>query len=205
VSDQKSIVYYQLEKHLPSNAVHYCLDLWVSYPFIFVVSRERSTKLGDYRYERHQDEHTITVNNNLNRYNFLITYLHEVAHRIVSQPTRRFHKPHGWEWKAEFRRLLSPMMNDLVFPLAVLVPLKRHMRNPKATTQSDPELVKVLRQFDNQESRIYLSDIQAGLPFSFKGRNFKKESVRRTRAVCIEIDTGKKYLISEISEVQPSG
>lgn len=205
MSDQKSIVYYQLEKHLPSNAVHYCLDLWISYPFSFVVNRERSTKLGDYRYDRHQDGHTITVNNNLNRFNFLITYLHEVAHRIVHRQAGRLHKPHGGEWKTEFRKLLSPMMTDLVFPPEVLVALRRHMRNPKATTQSDPELVKALRKFDVENNQTYLSDIHAGLSFSYKGRDFRKEGVRRTRAVCTDVTTGKKYLISEISEVQPLG
>jgi len=202
VSDPKSVVYYQLEKHLPSNAVHYCFDLWNRYRFRFIVNRERRTKLGDYRYEKHRDQHIITVNNNLNQFSFLITYIHEVAHLMVSLKTGKFRKPHGMEWKTAFRESIGPMLSDLVFPPEILKTLTLHMKNPKATTQSDPALVKVLRKFDQNNHRIYLSDIQTGLQFSFKGKNFRKEGVRRTRAVCTHLESGKKYLISEIAEVQ---
>ena len=203
--DPQAVIYYQLEKHLPPNAVHYCFDLWSKYPFRFIISRERSSKLGDYRYEKQKGQHIITVNNNLNPYSFLITYIHEVAHLLVSLRTGKFQKPHGAEWKSQFRDLLTPMMNDLVFPEDVLDRLRKHMKNPKATTHSDPRLLRTLRRYDSGIDTTYLADIEPGYHFSFKGRSFRKEKVRRTRAVCTEIDSGKKFLISEIAEVNRLG
>lgn len=99
---------------------------------------------------------------------------------------------------------MAPMLSDLVFPKDVLLPLKRYMINPKASTGADLFLVREVRKYDQQESSkktTYLSDIKQGSDFLLKGRQFKKENTRRTRILCLELDTGKKYLISGNAEV----
>ena len=193
-----------LTHRVPQNAVQYCWDLWYEDPFHFVIAKSRSSKLGDFRYRVDNKLQKITINHDLNHYQFLITYIHEIAHyRAFKKPGLEI-RPHGIEWKCAFRRLMSPMLSDLVFPKDILLPLKRYMLNPKASTGADLFLAREVRKYDHQETGkkiVYLSDIKPGTDFSLKGRQFKKEATRKTRILCLELHTGKKYLISGNAEV----
>lgn len=194
-----------LKQKIPPNAVQYCWDLWHENPFHFVVTRSRSSKLGDFRYRPDRQMQQITINHDLNPYQFLITYVHEVAHHRAFQHYGRAIKPHGIEWKTTFQKLMSPLLSDLVFPKDVLLPLKKYLVNPKASTGADIFLSREVRKYDLQESNrivTYLSDIKIGDHFTLRGRQFQKESTRRTRILCLEMKTGRKYLISGNAEVE---
>jgi len=192
-------LYRLFEKHVPDNTVHYCYDLWASHKFYLNLKQKRRTKLGDYSYKSSQ--HFITINANLNRYSFLITYLHEVAHLITFKEFDRRVAPHGKQWKKAFALLLQPVTNELVFPGELLPALKKHLANPRATTCSDPGLMRILQSYDPGPDKIYLSDIEPGTNFQLRKRVFVKEKVKRTRSVCREIYSGTKYLISENAEI----
>ncbi len=199
----KNKFYEILPNYIPENAVHYCFDLWVAHPFHFRITKKRQTKLGDYRYDPVRKEHTISVNYNLNQYNFLITYLHEFAHLLTTEKYGRRVDPHGKEWKNAFKETISPVLNSLVFPDELLLVLQKHMSNPKASSQSDPRLVKALRKYDtNYEDQLLLEDIDHGEEFLFKGNTFKKLESRRTRVVCHHLSSGRKYLIPKIAKVE---
>lgn len=190
-----------LAKRVPTAALDYCVALWEEYPFHFKTVKKRATKLGDYCYDRRAQSHTITVNHDLNPYQFLITYVHEVAHRAVHQ---RRQKPHGIYWKMKFQDLMSPLLEPEVFPEDVLEALTRHMRNPKASTAADPALAGILAQYDAERSNLpTLAEVAVGGEFMFRERAFKKLEKKRTRAVCLDISNRKKYLISELAEVKP--
>jgi len=195
-------VYQSLEKHVPANAVHYCFDIWAAHEFGLKVTRKRHTKLGDYRFNRQAGTHRISVNGNLNNFSFLITYLHEVAHLMVKLNHKARTQPHGTEWKSEFGEILAPMMNDLVFPESVLKPLKRHMRNPKASSGADPRLARALRAFDQDNGSYFLSELDLDQNFRFKKKTYLKKEDRRTRALCQEVKTGRNYLIPLVAEVE---
>ncbi|MEX2591811.1 MAG: SprT-like domain-containing protein [Anditalea sp.] len=193
-----------IKQQVPQNAVQYCLDLWHEDPFHFILAKSRSSKLGDFRYRMDRNIQQITINNDLNTYQFLITYIHEIAHYRAFKAYGLKIKPHGIEWKKTFQNLMSPMLSDLIFPKDVLLPLKRYMLNPKASTGADLFLVREVRKYDHQgtdKKVTYLSEIKPGSDFLLKGRQFKKEATRRTRILCLELDTGKKYLISGNAEV----
>ena len=198
-------VFALLEQKIHPNSVHYCWDLWHEDPFHFIVTRSRMSKLGDYRYRTDQKMQQITINHDLNPYQFLITYVHEVAHHRAFRRYGRSIKPHGIEWKMTFRQLMSPMLTDLVFPKDILLPLKRYMINPKASTGADIFLSREIRKYDLKDTNhvvTYLSDIKLGDQFTLKGRQFRKESIRRTRILCLELNTGRKYLISGNAEIK---
>jgi SprT protein len=190
-----------LEKYVPQNSIHHCYDLWVSNPFFLKITRIRNTKLGDYRFDPKNKNHTITINHNLNPYNFLITYVHEVAHLVAHIRFGKKIKPHGEEWKACFRELINPLLSDLVFPEDVLLPLKTHMKNPPASSCSDKNLYMALRTYDEDKHLMMLSEILPGERFVFHRRVFEKETLRRTKVLCCEINTGKKYLIPQLAMV----
>ena len=88
-----------LHAHLPRPSVEYCFDLWKSSPFELKLAKSRQTKVGDFTSKRSKSHPRITLNNDLNPYLFLTTYIHEVAHLHVF--LRFGHKvdPHGEECK----------------------------------------------------------------------------------------------------------
>lgn len=198
-------VFQVLQKNVPENASQYCWDLWYEDPFNFTISKSRITKLGDFRYRRDRQIQTITINADLNPFQFLITYLHEVAHHRTFKKYGIGIKPHGLEWKSTFQKIISPMLTDLVFPKDILIPLKRYLVNPKASTGSDIFLNKEIKKYNyksSQKDEMLLCDLIQGGMFYLEGRKFQKESTRRTRVLCTEIGSGKKYLISAHAEIR---
>ena len=191
------------EKFVPSTAVDYCLDLWWHFRFEFKITKNRQSKLGDYRWHPEKQKHIITVNHNLNRYSFLLTYIHEIAHLVVFEEHKNRVDPHGKEWKKAFKKLMLPVLNDTVYPDDVLRPLARYMKNPKASSYSDPALIEALYQYDEGDEKPFLKDIPELSNFHFQKKNFKKLELRRTRYLCEELRSGRKYLISQSARVQP--
>ena len=192
------------QKHLPENAISYCVQLWEESPFYFFVKPPRNTKLGDFRYRKDRSIQTITLNSDLNPYQFLLTYIHEVAHLRAFDRFGTTHAPHGSEWKTLFKQLLEPLLVEPVFPRDLLVPLKLHMRNPSASSARDLFLMKEMSKYDSQtpeQAGFFLADIAPQSIFELAGRKFRKGETRRTRILCEELATGKKYLVSRLAKV----
>lgn len=191
--------------HVPDTAVNYCFNLWKQYKFTFKIRNPRLSKAGDYTYIPSKKLHVITVNSNLNPYNFLITYVHEVAHLVAFEQYSRKIKPHGQEWKFTFITLMQPMLNPSIFPDDILKVALKHFKNPKASTSGDPELVRVLSRYNNNlqsVNSIMLEDIPIGSIFTFRSKKYQKLEKRRTRIVCADSQTGKKFLISKAAIVE---
>lgn len=184
-----------LHKHIPALAVPYCLQLWQTTPFKFKLRRSRQTKIGDFSC-KHGGVPQITVNDDLHPFLFLITYIHEVAHLHVHRHHGNRVEAHGDEWKDTFRDLLMPVMNTEIFPDKILRGLKKHMVNPKASTFSDTELTELFRSVDPKWSKaILLSEIPEGSLFGLHGKWFRKGTLQRTRVLCLELKTKRKFLV----------
>jgi hypothetical protein len=197
-----------LSEKLPEKAVEYAYNLWKNNPFSFKVTRTRSTCLGNYSYRN--GKHKITVNHDLNPYQFLITYVHEVAHQhvfinhIIGKKKRVL--PHGQEWKSTFTKLMNPLLEESVFPVEILRLLRIHMINPPASTVRDVTLMKSLQLFDNKlitnENELHLEDLEQGEKFVFKKRTFTKLETRRTRVLCLEEKSNRKFTIPKVATVE---
>lgn len=167
-----------------------------------IVTKQRLTKHGDFRFHPNKKP-IITVNNSLNPYRFLITLLHELAHFKVSRQFGNRVKPHGLEWKRAFQETLLPFLNPTIFPEPICTILAKHMKNPKASSDRDFDLVMALKKYDEQNEQQYIFEIQDGVTFSISnGRRFVKIKKRRKRIECKEIDTGRIYLFSPHAEIQ---
>lgn len=138
----------------------------------------------------------ITVNHDLDPFLFLITYIHEVAHLDVHLKYGTRIESHGKEWKFAFQQLMEPVLNEDIFPEKLLLGLKKHLRNPKASTFSDAKFTKLLRAHDvRQKDVVLLSDLSEGSVFGYHGKWFKKGKLRRTRVECRELKTRNTYLM----------
>ena len=86
----------ELETYIPSDLVLYVRSLVENEAIDFKVVNIRSTKHGDFRYNKNR--YTITINKTSNKYRFVLTLIHELAHFFVFK-NYRLAKPHGLLWK----------------------------------------------------------------------------------------------------------
>lgn len=192
-----------IAKYLPEHAVDTIFELIKMYGVHLKIVNERVTRHGDYRRDP-AGYHQITVNSNLNKYRFLITLIHEIAHLAAFEKFGRNIKPHGDEWKLTFQKLMVPFIRPDVFPPVLLPLLARHFRNPKASSDTDATLALALKQFDEKASeKSYIFEIPYGSQFRiYNGKIFKKGAQRVKRFECTEVATGKLYLFNPNAEVE---
>lgn len=184
-----------LTDHVPEASHAYCFQLWKLFQFEFKLRKSRVTKVGDFTCYPGKVA-LITVNHDIDPYLFLITYIHEVAHLEVHLKHGNRIVSHGHEWKNTFKKLMEPIMNEEVFPSLLLNGLKKHLKNPKASTFSDSHFTKLLRTFDSrQQNVVLLSQLPEGSVFGFQGKWFKKGKLRRTRVECRELKSRHNYLV----------
>ncbi len=182
----------ELETYIPSNLVLYVRSLVENETIEFKVTNQRSTKHGDFRYNN--DRYTITINKTSNKYRFLLTLIHELAHFFVFKKNR-LAKPHGLLWKRKFQSLLNPILAIEYFPSNILSELIDHMKNPKSSFCYDINLSKKLDLYDNTNDIVYLDQLNDGEIFYYRNLGkFKKINKRRKRYICLRIDNDKKYL-----------
>lgn len=192
-----------LKKYLPERAVTSCLELIQNTGVHLKIVNERITRHGDYR-RMPDGRHQITVNATLNKYRFLITLIHEIAHLVAFEKYGRHIKPHGREWKNTFQKLMLPFIRPEIFPSKLLPLLAKHFRNPKASSSTDAQLSVALKSYDEQHSdKSYVFELPLGSVFRlYNGRLYKKGNRRIKRYECIEVTSGKMYLFQPNAEVE---
>lgn len=161
----------------------------------------RKSKHGDFR-RLPNGKVCISVNKTPNPYRFLITFLHEMAHHIAFEKYGYSIAPHGKEWKKCFAHLTLPFLSSDVFPEPLLTKFKKHMLNPKASSDTDLQLALALRQFDPPTHKKPIFTLMEGAHFQLdNGRSFEKGPQQRKRFQCIELTTGKVFLFQPHAEV----
>lgn len=192
-----------LQRFVPEGALTYACEVLRTAPLHLHIAPHRKTKRGDFRPGRTGEKHRITVNGTLNRFAFLITLLHEVAHARVWDQFGRRVKPHGPEWQAAFRTLLTQPLDAGVFPEDISKALERHITRPSASSCSDVNLLRVLGQYDAPTGETPLESLAQGAVFTFRDRVYEKGAKRRTRFLCREVTTGRPYTFHPLTAVQP--
>ncbi|WP_394801701.1 SprT-like domain-containing protein [Tenacibaculum finnmarkense] len=95
-----------LLKYIPEKAVLLVEYLINEHKINLKIVNQRQSKHGDFR-TFSNGETQITVNNNLNKHQFLLTLIHEIAHHITHKKFGQV-QPHGKEWKTIFQHLMLP-------------------------------------------------------------------------------------------------
>jgi predicted SprT family Zn-dependent metalloprotease len=195
-----------LKRFFPEASVAMVGEIYSQRRFKLHFKRPRTSKLGDFRPPRAKNGIcTITLNLDLNPYQMLITYVHEVAHYDVYQQFGfKNTQPHGPEWQNRFTVLLLPFMTETIFPKDVLDALQQHLRHIKASSTADLKLQRVLHQYDkNSETIVTVESLPAGTRFKMKnGLVFQKAEKQRTRYKCLCETNGRWYFVAALAEVQ---
>lgn len=196
---------HALKAYLPEGAFEPVLALIHQYKLHLTVTKARKSVLGDYRHPKIGANHKISVNGNLNQYEFLITLLHELGHLLCYEQYRNRVDAHGKEWKYLYGLLLADFIQRDIFPLDIKKSLKKTILNPAATANGETALLLVLRKYDvvKKEGMAFVAHLPDGAFFETeKGKRFQKIKKRRIRIECVELATGHIYSFSGLSEVK---
>jgi SprT protein len=194
-----------LRDYLPEGsfeAVHHYLQ---EFKVHLTITRERKTVLGDYRHAFGGKNHRISVNGNLNRFSFLITLIHELAHLVTFNQYGNSVSAHGREWKNLYAQLMAQFLKAKLFPEDLQHALERSLHNLPASSCADERLMRVLSRYDEgKKEHVMVEQLPEGAVFATDDRRlFKKGPRLRKRFQCIDLDSGKLYLFSPVYEVKP--
>jgi SprT protein len=188
------------KKFVPVKAIPFVQFLIDEHSFDLIIVNQRQTKHGDFR-KLPDGRFQITVNNNLNKYQFLLTLVHEIAHHVTHQKFGRV-RPHGKEWKMVFQHLMLPFLRPEIYPTKILPFLATYLKNPKASTDSDVNLSLVLKGNEAEKGKNFIFEINSGSFFEFKNIIYRRGNKRRTRFECLNMDNQKVYLFNQNVEVK---
>lgn len=189
-----------LSNYIPNRAVEGVLLLLEKHPITIKIVNNRNTKHGDFR-KLKNGNYQITINNTLNKYQFLLTLIHEIAHFATYKKYRKV-KPHGNEWKQVFQHLMLPFLHPEIFSPNMLPHLATYLKNPKASTSSDIKLSLAFKEFDKNSGKNYIFELPTGSIFTFNNKTYKIGNKRRTRYECIELKSYKRYLFNQNTEIE---
>ena len=193
-------MYNELSRYLPENSIHRIIKWIESLQIDLKFVKPRITKLGDFRYN-YKNGLQITINNDLNPYQTLITTVHEIAHAFVYKKFGSKVKAHGKEWKEIYKALMLNFLKPDVFPSDILSCLSLHIINPSASSNSDTDLVLILRKYDD-ENHYNISQIDFGQKFNFSGKIFVKKEKLRKRFKCLNTQNQKYYLFNPTTKIK---
>lgn len=194
-----------LAAFLPRDTFEMVAPYFRQYTIHLNLTHERKSVLGDYRAPFGDiPYHRISINATLNPFSFLITLLHELAHLLTYVQHKHHVSPHGKEWKAAFQQTLIPFLGKKIFPPDVEAALNDYLKNPAASTCTDPALYKALHRHDTAKPGWkFIDEVMINEQFETEdGRRYVKVEKRRTRSKCKDLKTGKMYLFSGIAYVK---
>lgn len=189
-----------LENFVPEASYNHVMELLNQHSFKLKIVNQRTTKHGDFRLLRN-GSYQITLNNSLNKYQFLITLLHELAH-LLTFTTYKNAKPHGKEWKKSFQHLMLPFLNPEIFPNDLLPLIANYIKNPRASTDSDIKLALALKKYTQDSGKNFIFELPLGSLFYFKDSIFRKGNKRRVRIECVELKSKRNFLFNPNVEVE---
>jgi hypothetical protein len=190
---------------IPERALDEVVVLLQKYPIHLGLMAPRSRVFGDYRCAQKVGEyHKITVNGDLNKFAFLITFLHEYAHLLVFVNHGARAQAHGNEWKTHFRQLLHQFIQSDIFPEDICLALQYHMRKMPASTASDPQLMRVLERYNlrkRPENEMTVEQLPPRARFKYNGELFEKGERLRKNFTCTRLSDGAKFRFNPVAKI----
>ncbi len=190
---------------VPDNCVKDINNLLDGHKVILQVKQFRGLKLGEFVVNNKTGKMKISINETLDKYSFLITLVHEIAHLYVWEKHQyKKIKPHGKEWKTTFNTLMHIFINKNIFPYEIECALRQYLLNPGASTFSSVELVSSLMPYSKSNKNTRLEQLPDDAEFILlNGMRMRKIRILRKRYECLCLDNNRNYTISPFAEVIP--
>jgi SprT protein len=190
---------HSLEKYLPPNTLHY-LKIWFADYYIHIkVTRNRNSKLGDYR-KLPDYSHEITINSTLAPQLFFFVLTHELAHLIAFEKYGRKISPHGNEWKETFRQMLLQSIS--VYEENLRPVIIQFSKSPKANFMASPDLVKYFHIEKQEDSLTFIEELEKGDFFMYRNEKYLLEGLIKKNYLCKNLATGRKYSFKPLARVE---
>jgi SprT protein len=193
-----------LAQYLPDNCLELVLPFIERHKVQLTITKKRASVLGDYRHPYQGKGHRISVNGDLNKYAFLVTLLHEMAHLEAYLQYKNNIQPHGKEWKQLFANILQFFIEKKIFDKPIEQALLKSLKSPAASSCADENLLRILKKYDNPNiNSTLVEQLAVGDKFEIaNNRVFVKGEKVRKRFKCMELSTSKWYLFSGLYEVK---
>ena len=188
-----------LEKYLPENCLPYLKKWFGDYVIHIKITRDRNSKLGDYR-KMVDKSHQITINSTLQPPLFFFVLTHELAHLLAFENYGHRISPHGAEWKNAFRIML--LESFAVYDEDLKPIILKFSKSPKANFMSSPDLVRYFHIEDYEDESSYIEDLEIKEQFIYRKQIYIIEEKRKKNYLCIQLDTGKKYIFKPLARVE---
>ncbi len=188
----------KLIPYLPEGVIPF-LKTWIAdYSIHIVITRDRKTKLGDYRSKK-DGSHRISVNSTLEPELFFFVLTHEFAHLISFAKFGRRIAPHGPEWKHTYREMLLESIE--VYSDSLKPHILRYARSPKANFMASPELVAYFERTVVRDDETYVHELRTGQVFHFRGSDYRMEGKIKKNYLCTNLSSGRKYAFRPMAKV----
>ncbi|MCS6990259.1 MAG: SprT-like domain-containing protein [Chitinophagales bacterium] len=195
---------HPLARYLPQEAVEVIARWQQQYRVRILVSRPLKHAWGMYYPPQGKRGHCIRINNNLNRYAFLITLVHEMAHLTAGLRYGPHIAPHGREWKQELRRLMEEFRGRRLFPRAITEAFRRHLERPLYSHCCDPVLMQALSRYDTHKG-VFLNDLPPQARFRYEESSFQVLRRLKRRILCLSLTDRRHYVFEPYVVVCPLG
>lgn len=181
------------------------VDRWLTdSPVPILLAKARRSKHGDFRVPRKGKPAYITLNHDMHPVDFLITLAHEVAHYRNWKRYGRRVRPHGPEWRQEFREMLAGVIRAEVFDQAVAAAVAKHyFKRNLIGSGSSEELNRLLGKTTENDGILHVADLPEGARFRLRsGKTFIKGQKLRKRYQCREVLSSRIYSVHPLAEVK---
>ena len=189
-----------LAKYMPADAVEPVHAFMDKYCVHLHITRKRTSKLGDYRWpQQGHNYQEISVNGDMNPYQFLLVLLHEMAHLNTHQRHGNDIQPHGHEWQEQYRQLL--LQYQPCFPDDIATLIARYTARIPLSRTVGKQIDAQLRHYDanfDPSTELTLDQLPPGTVFRIAAKPqklFRSLEKRRTRWICLGLDDQRKYLV----------
>lgn len=198
MTTQEHKVKEHLLRYIPEAAADYVIPMFRHQPVLIEITQERKTIHGCFRPANYRNPHRISVNGTLSEYAFFLVLLHEIAHFKVWIQYGRV-KPHGQEWKNEFRKILLEAIH--IFPKSLQDAVIQLAHKGNAQPNADPVLSKLFSKNDTEG--ISLSELYNGDKFfTSDGKLFQRIEQKRTRIKCLCYNDKRYYMFQPYAIVR---
>lgn len=178
---------------LPNDFQEYILRKINEENIYFRLSPPRKSKLGDYKFNTLKQTNSISINIDLNEIEFIVTFIHELAHKVCYDIYNGKAASHGIEWKSIFVKLLREAKEELNLSEDWLSFFQGHINSPRASASGFVEITEGKRVSHLVPKDKFVLET---------GRKFQMIKKRRTRYLCVDLSNGKLYAVSGNVQVE---